>query len=146
MASVRTAVSAEALDVAALIAEASSPSCGAVAMFIGTVRETASIEGNYGRPVTRLDYEAHPELAEAKLRAIAKQAGEKWPLERIVAVHRTGTCELGEPTVVIACGSAHRGEALEACHWLIDEVKASVPIWKKEIYSDGSTWVGSEPV
>ena len=145
MASIHAAVSAEPLDVAALISKASSPSCGAVASFVGTVRETPSVDESTGKPVTHLDYDAHPRLAETKLHEIAVQASEKWPLERVVAVHRTGTCALGEPTVVIACGSAHRAEALEACHWVIDEVKASVPIWKKEIYADGSSWVGVEP-
>ena len=145
MASIHAAISAEALDVADLISHASSPSCGAVASFVGTVRETSSVDETSGTPVTHLDYDAHPQLAENKLREIATQASEKWPLETVVAVHRTGTCALGEPTVVIACGSAHRTEALEACHWVIDEVKASVPIWKKEIYSDGSSWVGVEP-
>ena len=144
MAFVRTDISDEPLDVGGLIAEASAPSCGAVASFIGTVRATAAVNGNEEKTVTRLDYEAHPALAPAKLAEIAGQAADKWPLERIVAVHRTGSCEVGEPTVVIACGSAHRGDALEACHWVIDELKASVPIWKKEIYSDGSSWVGSE--
>ena len=143
MAFVHTAVSAEPLDVAALIADASSPDCGAIASFVGTVRESASVDENSGKPVTQLDYEAHPTLAPQKLREVATQAAEKWPLARVVAVHRTGTCELGEPTVVIACASAHRGDALEACHWVIDEIKASVPIWKKEIYTDGSSWVGS---
>ena len=143
MAFVHAAVSTEPLDIATLIADASSPACGAIASFVGTVRESASVDENSGKPVTQLDYEAHPTLAPEKLRAVAMQATEKWPLERVVAVHRTGACELGEPTVVIACASAHRGDALEACHWMIDEIKASVPIWKKEIYSDGSTWVGS---
>ena len=143
MASITTALSERELDVAALIAEASAPSCGAIATFVGTVRESAAAGGE-DRVVTRLEYEAHPSLAAPKLEEIAARAADKWPLERVVAIHRTGACELGEPTVVIACSSPHRGDALEACHWIIDEVKASVPIWKKEIYSDGSSWVGSE--
>lgn len=144
MVHVRAEISDEPLDVGALVADASSPACGAIASFVGTVRESPAVEGNAGKPVTRLDYEAHPTLAEEKLAEVAARAGEKWSLERIVAVHRTGACELGEPTVVIACSSAHRGDALEACHWIIDEVKASVPIWKKEIYADGSSWVGAD--
>jgi molybdopterin synthase catalytic subunit len=91
-----------------------------------------------------LEYEAHPTLASARMEEIAQEATTKWGLARVVAVHRTGRCALGEPTVVVACGAAHRAEALEACHWIIDEIKASVPIWKKEIYADGSSWVGSE--
>ena len=61
-----------------------------------------------------------------------------WP------IHRVGRCSLGEPTVVIACSAPHRADALEACRWLIDELKESVPIWKKEIYEDGDAWVGDE--
>ena len=141
---IETGVSEEALDIAAAVADASSPSCGAVASFVGTVRETAAVPGNATKAVTALEYEAHPTLADERLKEIAAEAAAKWGLERVIAIHRTGTCELGEPTVVVACGSAHRGEALDACHWIIDELKATVPIWKKEIYSDGSSWVGAE--
>ena len=141
---VRTAISPDPLDVAGVIAQAADPSCGAVASFVGTVRATASVTENAAKAVTELDYEAHPSLAPARLEEIAHEAATKWGLERVVAIHRAGRCELGEPTVVIACGATHRAAALEACQWLIDETKASVPIWKKEIYSDGSSWVGSE--
>lgn len=144
MAFIRTAISAEPLDVPGLIADASDPSCGAVASFVGTVRVSASVETNADKAVTQLDYEAHPVLAPTRLDEIAHEASAKWGLERVVVVHRTGPCGLGDPTVVVACGSAHRGDALEACHWIIDDVKTSVPIWKKEIYADGSSWVGSE--
>ncbi len=144
MATIVTAIEERPLDVPALIAQASDPSCGAVACFIGIVRSSASVSGNSEKQVVALDYDAHPELAPETLARVATQAAGKWPLERIVAVHRTGSCKLGEPTVVIACAAPHRGDALDACHWMIDEVKMTVPIWKKEIYSDGSSWVGSE--
>ena len=144
MSSTKTGISAEPLDIAAAIAAASDPLCGAVASFIGTVRESAAVTSNAAKAVTMLDYEAHPTLAASRIEEIAQEAVTKWGLERVVAVHRTGRCSLGEPTVVVACGAAHRAEALEACHWIIDEIKASVTIWKKEIYSDGSSWVGSE--
>jgi molybdopterin synthase catalytic subunit len=141
---IKTSISRDPLDVASAIAEASAPSCGAVASFVGTVRESASVKDNADKSVTTLEYEAHPTLAPERIEEVAQEAATKWSLERVVAIHRTGTCELGEPTVVIACGAAHRGDALEACHWLIDEIKATVPIWKKEIYADGSSWVGAE--
>ena len=144
MSSTKTGISAETLDIAAAIMTASDPSCGAVASFIGTVRESAAVPANAAKAVTMLEYEAHPTLAASRMEEIAQEAVTKWGLERVVAVHRTGRCPLGEPTVVVACGAAHRAEALEACHWVIDEIKASVPIWKKEIYADGSSWVGSE--
>lgn len=142
MAEITTAISDQPLDIAALIAGASAPSCGAIASFIGTVRHSASVGANEDKPVTRLEYDAHPQLARTAIEEIAEQAAKKWRLERVVAVHRSGVCELGEPTVVISCGAAHRGDALEACRWIIDTVKESVPIWKKEIYADGSAWVG----
>ncbi len=141
MAEITARITNEPLEVASLIECASDRSCGAVASFIGTVRETASVGGNEDKPVTRLEYDAHPELAPKAMTDIAQQAADKWSLERVVAVHRTGACDLGDPTVVIACGAAHRGDALEACRWIIDTVKTTVPIWKKEIYADGSSWV-----
>ena len=144
MAEVSAAISAEPLDIGAAIGAAGTPSSGAVAVFIGTVRSTPSGEVD-DRSVIRLEYEAHPELAEQTLRDLARAAAAKWDLDRIVAIHRTGTCEIGEPTVVIACSAAHRAEALDACRWLIDEIKTTVPIWKREVYTDGSSWVGSPP-
>ena len=141
---VKAAISPEPLDVASAIADATDPSCGAVASFVGTVRESAAVPDNAAKAVTMLEYEAHPTLAATRLEEIAREAVTKWALERVVAIHRIGSCDLGEPTVVISCGAAHRGDALDACHWLIDEIKASVPIWKKEIYADGSSWVGPE--
>lgn len=144
MAFVTATVSPEPLDVPGAIADASAPSCGAVASFVGTVRQSAAVPENADKPVTMLEYEAHPTLAASRMEELAREAVAKWALERVVAIHRIGTCELGEPTVVISCGAAHRGDALDACHWLIDEIKASVPIWKKEIYADGSSWVGPE--
>ena len=92
----------------------------------------------------RLDYEAHPTLAHERLQSIAREAAERWGLDRVVAVHRTGACEIGEPTVVVACGAAHRAEALDACRWMIDTIKTTVPIWKREVYADGSAWIGAE--
>jgi len=137
---ISVSVSAAPIDVAAAIGAAGTTETGATGAFVGTVRATPSEE--VGKQVVRLDYEAHPTLAEETMRALAHQAAEKWPLARVVAIHRTGSCEVGEPTVVIACSSPHRAEALEACRWLIDEIKVAAPIWKKEIYTDGSSWVG----
>ena len=142
MAEVSAAISAQPLDIAAAIGAAGTPSSGAVGVFIGTVRSIPSADDG-DRSVIRLEYEAHPELAERTLRDAARAAVVKWELNRVVAIHRTGTCEIGEPTVVIACSAAHRAAALDACRWLIDEIKTTVPIWKREVYADGSSWVGS---
>lgn len=138
---ISVSISATPLDIASAIGAAGTTETGATGVFVGTVRATPSEDVD--KQVIRLDYEAHPTLAEPALRAAALQAAEKWPLARVVAIHRTGSCELGEPTVVIACSAPHRAEAMDACRWLIDEVKSTVPIWKKEIYTDGSSWVGA---
>ena len=140
-AEISVSISAAPLDIAAAIGAAGTTETGATGVFVGTVRATPSEHED--KQVLRLDYEAHPTLAEDALRAAALHAAERWPLMRVVAIHRTGSCELGEPTVVIACSAEHRAEAMDACRWLIDEVKATVPIWKKEIYTDGSSWVGA---
>jgi molybdopterin synthase catalytic subunit len=144
VANVETAISASPLDITRAIGSVSAPEHGGVAVFIGTVRATAAVEGNSDKSVVRLDYEAHPDLAGSKLEEVAREASAKWDIGGIVAVHRIGECELGEPTVVVACGAPHRGDALEACRWIIDTIKAEVPIWKREVYADGSAWVGGE--
>ena len=136
-----TGLRAEPLDLAALIG-AAPPSCGATAAFIGTVRSSSAVVAQTGKEVVALDYDAHAELAGQELARLAGQAAARWGLERVVAVHRTGRCALGEPTVVVVCAAPHRAAALEACRWLIDALKQTVPIWKKELYADGSAWVG----
>jgi molybdopterin synthase catalytic subunit len=138
------AITDEALDVASAIEAASAPSVGGIATFIGTVRETAAVADNRDRAVTGLDYEAHPRIAIERMDAVARAAAERWDVHRIVAVHRNGSCDVGEPTVVIACGAPHRADALEACRFIIDQLKSTVPIWKRERYADGSSWVGAE--
>ena len=145
MAEIVTEISEEPLDVNAAVASVSGESLGGIAVFIGTVRDSASVDVNAARPVARLDYEAHPELAHVRLKEIAEDAARKWDVQKVVAIHRTGSCELGEPTVVVACGSPHRRDALEACRWIIDTIKSEVPIWKREVYGDagGSAWVGT---
>jgi molybdopterin synthase catalytic subunit len=142
MAEIHVALSPDPLDVGEALASVASPDCGAIASFVGTVRREASVEANVDKNVVALEYDAHPELAWRKLEEIAAEATAKWDVVRFVAVHRVGHCSLGEPTVVIACSAPHRADALEACRWVIDELKASVPIWKKEIYEDGGAWVG----
>ena len=137
-------ITAEPLDVAKELAAVADPECGGIGVFVGTVRASAAIALNQEKVVTGLEYEAHPDLAPARLRELLDEASGKWDLRHARAKHRTGTCELGEPTVVVACSAAHRGDALEACRWIIDEIKATVPIWKREIYADGSDWVGTE--
>lgn len=141
MARLVTGIAEGPLDVPAALRDASSEHSGALAVFVGTVRERSSIDANADRSVSRLVYDAHPTLADERLREICEEAAEKWGLEKVIAMHRTGTCELGEPTVVVACSAAHRAPALEACRYIIDTIKETVPIWKQEVYSDGAKWL-----
>jgi molybdopterin synthase catalytic subunit len=144
MAEIHAALSQESLDVVGALDAVASPECGAVASFVGTVRREPAVGAKKEELVTALEYDAHPEIAWQKLHEIAEEACVKWDVQHLVAVHRVGFCPLGEPTVVIACSAPHRADALEACRWVIDELKASVPIWKKEIYESGDAWVGDE--
>jgi molybdopterin synthase catalytic subunit len=144
MAVVKTSLSDSPLDVARALADVQAPELGGLAVFVGTVRSSAAVDGNQNKSVVGLEYDAHPELAPRGLEEIAREAVERWDVRRVVLVHRTGACGLGDPTVVVACGAPHRADALEACRWIIDTVKGTVPIWKKELYADGSSWVGPE--
>ena len=116
--------------------EVAGADCGAVVSFVGTVRAT-----NHGKRVVRLEYEAYPEMALRIFEQIAAQAREKWAA-RVAIHHRTGALEPGEISVVIAAAAPHRGDAFEACRQAIEALKKDAPIWKRELYPDGSSWVG----
>jgi MoaE-MoaD fusion protein len=116
--------------------EVSGADCGAVVSFVGTVRATS-----HGKRVVRLEYEAYPEMALRIFEQIAAQAGERWAA-RIAIHHRTGALEPGEISVVIAAAAPHRADAFEACRHAIEALKKDAPIWKRELYQDGSSWVG----
>lgn len=120
-----------------LIAEVTDDSIGAVVTFVGVVRGNSK-----GKRVLYLEYEAYKEMAEKKLAEIADEIRQKWGLDRIVIRHRVGHLEVGETAVVIALASPHRKEGFEACQYAIDRLKQIVPIWKKEVWEDGETWVG----
>src|SRR5207244_7692323 len=117
----------EVLEPAAVARLVEDPGCGALVTFVGTVREE-----NEGRDVDYLEYEAYPGMAEAKMAQIGDEIREHWGLERVAMVHRLGRCQVGEASIVIAVGSAHRREAFEACHYAIDRVKEILPVWKRE--------------
>jgi molybdopterin converting factor subunit 1 len=132
------ALSADPIDplkVTALVAE---PGTGGIVTFAGVVRDN-----NLGRQVRYLEYEAYPEMAEAKMRQVVAEARERWPEIRGVAViHRTGHLEIGEMAVLVAVGSPHRDDgAFEAARYVIDRTKEIVPIWKKEVWTDGAEWL-----
>jgi MoaE-MoaD fusion protein len=111
---------------------------GAIASFLGVVREFAR-----GRRVVRLEYDAYPEMAVAKMRQIGDEIQARWPVDRVAMVHRVGRLTVGEASVAIAVASPHRQEALQACAYAIERLKKIVPIWKKEVWADGSEWIGS---
>ncbi len=125
------------IDYHALTEAVRSPQSGAVVLFLGTVRELTA-----DRQTIALDYEGYPAMAEAKLRELETAARSRWPVDRLAIVHRLGHLELGEISVAVAVSSPHRKQAFEAGQFLIDELKVTVPIWKKENWADGSTeWV-----
>lgn len=126
------------IDVAAAIAAVTHPSCGAVAVFLGTVRDHAE-----GRPVSGIEYHAYREMAARKLAEIGEEIRRQWGLDRVAIVHRVGPLAVGEVSVVIAVASPHRAEAFEAARHAIERIKVIVPIWKKEAWADGGAhWVG----
>ncbi|MDB5388206.1 MAG: molybdopterin converting factor, large subunit [Planctomycetaceae bacterium] len=127
----------DVIDYTALTERVRSHAAGAVVLFLGTVREMTS-----GRQTLALDYEAYPEMAEAKMVELERLASAKWPVIECGIVHRLGRLELGEISVAIAVSCPHRQQAFEAGKFLIDEFKLVVPIWKKENWNDGTTeWV-----
>lgn len=112
------------------------PDCGAVALFVGTVRDHHD-----GKSVLSLSYTAFKEMAEKEFAKIAAEAAAKWPLGALYIAHRTGKLAIGDASVLIAASSAHRAEAFEACRYAIETLKKTVPIWKEEFYEQGKSWV-----
>jgi molybdopterin synthase catalytic subunit len=131
------ALSGDVLPVAVAYQWAVLPSCGAVVLFSGTVRDHA--EGRSG--VTHLTYEAYEEQVLGRFAEIGAEARRRWPsVGRVAILHRTGRLLLGESSVVVAVSAAHRSEAFEAARFGIDTLKASAPIWKRESWEDGEDW------
>jgi molybdopterin synthase catalytic subunit len=129
------------IDLTELSARVKSTECGGYVTFVGDVRNNSS-----GKKVVALKYDAYEPLALSELLRLAKEAEEGY--SAICAVeHRLGTIPIGETAVAVAVGCSHRSEAFEACRWLIDTLKATVPIWKHETYEDGSVWIeGSQSI
>jgi molybdopterin synthase catalytic subunit len=112
------------------------PSVGGIVTFQGVVRDN-----NKGKRTRYLEYEAYPEMAEREMTAIAAEIARRWDTDRVAMAHRVGRLEIGECSVVVVVACAHRGEAFEACRYAIDTLKATVPIWKKEVAEDGEEWI-----
>ena len=126
------------IDAAELVAAVEDAGAGGVVSFVGLVRDRDG-----GRDVTELEYVAHPD-AEAALRRVAEAVAAELPVRALAAVHRVGVLQVGDVAVVVAAAAAHRGEAFEAARRLIDDLKDTVPIWKRQVFSDGTQeWVGS---
>jgi molybdopterin synthase catalytic subunit len=124
------------IDTNAVIAKVASPKAGAITTFHGVVRDNS-----LGRKVLYLFYEAYPPMALSEMAKIEREARERWPIEAIAISHRVGRLEIGEASVVIAVSAAHRRDAIEACHFAIDRLKQTVPVWKKEYWEGGEIWI-----
>lgn len=129
-------ITPEPLDRAALVAAVAHAGVGGIVIFEGVVRDNAR-----GKQVRYLEYDVYPEMAIAKIREIVAEANQRWGAERVAVAHRVGRLEIGEASVIIVVASPHRGEAFEACRYIIDTLKATVPIWKKEVATNGEEWV-----
>ena len=112
---------------------------GAVVTFLGNTRDNFE-----GKDVIRLEYEAYVKMAVKKLEEIRQEMMQEFGIEDIAIAHRIGVVDIGETSLVVAVASPHRTEAFQACHKVVDRVKEIVPIWKKEVYTDGSRWVACE--
>jgi molybdopterin synthase catalytic subunit len=128
------------IDAASLIAAAQRPECGAISVFLGTTR----VDESEGASVEYLEYEAYRPMADRKLAEIGAEIEEKWDVRHVAIVHRIGRVDPGEASVAIVVSSPRRGPAFEASRYAIERIKEIVPIWKREIWSDGYVWVGSQ--
>ncbi|MCL4242222.1 MAG: molybdenum cofactor biosynthesis protein MoaE [Dehalococcoidia bacterium] len=129
-------VTPDELDTAEAIQAVGSPAAGAINVFLGVVRDN-----NLGRKVQYLEYDAYPSMAEKVMRQLAEEATERFALEDCAVLHRTGRLEIGEASLLIAVTCGHRAASFEAGHWLVNEIKKKVPVWKKEVWEDGEAWV-----
>jgi MoaE-MoaD fusion protein len=134
------ALTRERIDAEKLVAATKHGEDGAVVVFDGIVRNNTR-----GRHTLYLVYEAYEEMALKQMHALAQEVGQRFAIRDVALVHRLGKLEVGETSVLIAVASAHRAAAFDACRWLIDTLKKTVPIWKKEHFEDGAVWADGEP-
>ena len=133
-------ITGEPLDLAGLTQAMERPDCGALASFVGTVRNH-----HLGREVTQLEYSAYESMALRVLQTIEEEGRQRWPEVTFGCHHRVGCLEVGEAAVIIVVASPHRAEAFAACAWFLDRLKADCPIWKRETGPDGTEWVSPRP-
>ena len=129
-------ITREPLDRNALIASVTDPGVGGIVVFEGVVRDNAR-----GKQVRYLEYDVYPEMAVQQIREILAEAERRWNVDRVAVAHRIGRLEIGEASVIIVVATPHRSEAFEACRYIIDTLKTTVPIWKKEVATNGEEWV-----
>ncbi len=132
------AITDQQIDTAALLEAVASPAAGGSVLFVGTTRDH-----NEGRAVERLEYEAYREMAIAEMARIEAEIERRWPVLAVAMAHRLGIVPIGEASVAVAVSAPHRDQAFAACRYGIDELKTTVPIWKKEHYQGGSLWIGA---
>lgn len=132
----RCTISDRPLDPEAVAARVAGPDAGGVVSFVGAVRDRAR-----GRAIEHLEYEAYAEMAVPEMERICAEAARRWPGTRVAIAHRVGHLAIGDLAVVVVAASAHRAEAFDACRFAIDALKERVPIWKKEVATDGAYWV-----
>jgi molybdopterin converting factor subunit 1 len=137
--SARFRVHSDVLDPREVERSVAHSGAGAIVTFVGTVRDNAR-----GKAVTHLEYEAYGPAAEQMLAQIGDEIRERWGIEHTAIAHRIGLLSIGEASVVISVASPHRDAAFDACRYAIERIKEIVPIWKKEHYADGASWIGSE--
>jgi molybdopterin synthase catalytic subunit len=135
----RVEITDAVIPVAAIVAEIKAGADGAVCVFDGIVRDNTR-----GRKTVHLDYEAYREMALEQMRGLAAEAVTRFGVRDVALVHRVGRLVVGETSVVVVVASAHRGVAFDACRWLIDTLKTTVPIWKREQFLDGAVWADGE--
>jgi molybdopterin synthase catalytic subunit len=133
-------ISKNPIDIQYVITSAESAEAGAVNVFIGTVRSKTG-----HKKVIRLEYEAYETMAVLEIEKIIELAKDKWKLEGWAVSHRVGGLSIGDVAVVVAVSTAHRKESFKACQFIIDSLKQTVPIWKKEVFDGGEEWVSAHP-
>lgn len=125
------------LDIEAVVQFLQVPNAGGIDIFIGTTRQWTE-----GRETVHLEYDCYPAMALKEMERLAQVACERWPVEQVCVLHRTGIVEIGEASVIIGVATPHRADAFAACRFLIDTLKQQVPIWKREVYADGEAeWI-----
>jgi molybdopterin synthase catalytic subunit len=140
LSSAHTRLQREPISSAALLAQIKEGEDGAVCLFDGIVRNHSR-----NRRTLYLEYDAYPAMALAEMERLALESLSRFPVRDVRIVHRVGRLEIGETSVLIVVASPHRAAAFDACRWIIDSIKKTVPVWKKEFFEDGATWADGEP-